>query len=82
MVKLVLSSQFSVLGFWLYTLCSQLSAQDQSDYYRTVTLETPPGVNMEASGLAVLPDGKLHDLTQAHSCRRAALEVPRIWLRG
>lgn len=34
-------------------------AQQQSDFYRTVTLETPAGVNFEASGLAVLPDGRL-----------------------
>ncbi|MCX6853380.1 MAG: hypothetical protein NTV80_00580 [Verrucomicrobia bacterium] len=45
------------LGF--LALSYQLLAQDQADYYRTVTLETPSGVNMEASGLAVLPDGKL-----------------------
>lgn len=36
-----------------------LHAQEQSDYYRTVTLETPAGVNFEASGLAMLPDGRL-----------------------
>ncbi len=30
-----------------------------SDHYRVVTLETPGGVDMEASGLAVLPDGRL-----------------------
>jgi glucose/arabinose dehydrogenase len=55
MVKAVLSSLFTVLG------SAALSAQqqDQGEYYRTVTLETPAGVNMEASGLAMLPGGKL-----------------------
>lgn len=36
-----------------------LSAQEQNDYYRIVTLETPAGVNFEASGLDRLPDGRL-----------------------
>ncbi len=36
-----------------------LSAQEMGGYYRTLTYELPGGVNMEASGLAVLPDGKL-----------------------
>jgi hypothetical protein len=52
MVKLIGFFVVLVLGY-------PLLAQDQSDYYRTVTLETPAGVNMEASGLAILPDGKL-----------------------
>lgn len=52
MVKLIGFFVVLVLGY-------PLLAQDQSDYYRTVTLETPLGVNMEASGLAILPDGKL-----------------------
>lgn len=55
----MVSKVFWVLRCGVFIFCSQLSAQEQSDYYRTVTLETPPGVNMEASGLAVLPDGKL-----------------------
>lgn len=29
------------------------------DYYRLVTYEIPPGLNLEASGLAALPDGRL-----------------------
>ncbi|MDZ4288250.1 MAG: hypothetical protein U0984_09835 [Prosthecobacter sp.] len=29
------------------------------DYYRVVSYEVPKGLNLEASGLAVLPDGKL-----------------------
>ncbi len=48
-----------VLIFGIFALGYPLIAQDQSEYYRTVTLETPPAVNMEVSGLAVLPDGKL-----------------------
>ena len=31
----------------------------QSDYFRVLTYELPKGLNLEASGLAVLPDGKL-----------------------
>lgn len=31
----------------------------QPDYYRTETYELPKGVNFEASGIAVLPDGKM-----------------------
>ena len=53
MVRPVFSFQFSVLSFQLLAALSFsaiLFAQDQSDYYRTVTLETPRGVNMEASG--------------------------------
>ncbi len=49
----------SALGIALLALSSLLSAQDQADYYRTVTLETPAGVNFEASGLDQLPDGRL-----------------------
>ena len=40
-------------------LASSSFAQDQSAYYRTETYELPIGVNFEASGIAVLPDGKL-----------------------
>lgn len=36
-----------------------LSAEESNDYYRTVTYELPKGVNMEASGLAALPDGRI-----------------------
>lgn len=35
------------------------SAEDQNDYYRLVTYEPPAGLHLEASGLAVLPDGRL-----------------------
>ncbi len=48
------------LGFLISAgACLMLHAQEQSDYYRTITLETPAGVNFEASGLAMLPDGRL-----------------------
>jgi len=40
-------------------LASSSFAQGQSAYYRTETYELPKGVNFEASGIAVLPDGKL-----------------------
>jgi glucose/arabinose dehydrogenase len=56
--QLVIPS-FRRVGKLVLILALPLSAQDQPDYYRTVTLETPAGVNMEASGLALLPDGKL-----------------------
>jgi len=46
-----------ILG--LLALASIANAQDQSAYYRTETYELPKGVNFEASGIAVLPDGKL-----------------------
>ena len=34
-------------------------AAEPNPYYRVVTLETPANVNFEASGLALLPDGRL-----------------------
>ncbi|WP_395732382.1 hypothetical protein [Prosthecobacter sp.] len=46
-----------ILG--LLALASIANAQDQSAYYRTETYELPKGVNFEASGIAILPDGKL-----------------------
>jgi len=36
-----------------------LAAQQQEDYYRTFTFEVPERLNLEASGLAALPDGRL-----------------------
>jgi hypothetical protein len=60
MVKTVFSSRFSVLGFQLlFALGSSLLAVEQSDYYRIENYDLPKGVNFEASGLAVLPSGKL-----------------------
>jgi hypothetical protein len=62
MVEPVFSSQFSVLSFqFLAAMClsAALHAQDSSEYYRTLSYELPKGINMEASGLAVMPDGKL-----------------------
>jgi glucose/arabinose dehydrogenase len=35
------------------------SAQETNPYYRTVTYVMPKGLNLEVSGMAVLPDGKL-----------------------
>ncbi|MGB8170397.1 MAG: hypothetical protein WCF18_23040 [Chthoniobacteraceae bacterium] len=34
-------------------------AQEQRDFYRVVTYELPAGLQLEASGLAALPDGRL-----------------------
>jgi glucose/arabinose dehydrogenase len=47
------------VGKLVLLLPASLFAQTQSDYYRIETYELPKGVNFEASGLAVLPDGKL-----------------------
>ncbi|MEN3940504.1 hypothetical protein WJU23_04355 [Prosthecobacter sp. SYSU 5D2] len=38
---------------------SAASAQETNPYYRTVTYAVPKGLNLEVSGMAVLPDGKL-----------------------
>ncbi|WP_395751849.1 hypothetical protein [Prosthecobacter sp.] len=46
-----------ILG--LLAVASTSRAQDQSDYYHIETYASPPGVNFEASGIAILPDGKL-----------------------
>ena len=43
----------------LLALVGPLLAVEQSDYYNTHTYELPQGLSLEASGLAVLPDGKL-----------------------
>ena len=48
-----------VKQFMFMLLATSLIAQDQSTYYRTETYELPKGVNFEASGIAILPDGKL-----------------------
>ncbi|MCE2695456.1 MAG: hypothetical protein LW645_14510, partial [Verrucomicrobiaceae bacterium] len=47
------------VGKLVLLLPASLFAQTPSDYYRIETYELPKGVNFEASGLAVLPDGKL-----------------------
>ncbi|OYW18328.1 MAG: hypothetical protein B7Z55_10820, partial [Planctomycetales bacterium 12-60-4] len=47
----------SLAAFLLLTTAAL--AQDQSAYYKIETYEAPKGVNFEASGIAVLPDGKL-----------------------
>jgi hypothetical protein len=56
---------------FLVIACSAL-AQVQDDYYRVLTYELPPELSVEASGLAVLPDGKL-----AVGIRRG-----EVWLLG
>ena len=43
----------------LLAFASASFAQEQNDYYRTVTYQPPAGLALEASGLALLPDGKL-----------------------
>ena len=67
MVKAIFSLQFSIFSF--QCLCAPLLAQD---YYRIETYKLPEGVNFEASGLAVLPDGKL----------AVALRKGEIWIEG
>jgi hypothetical protein len=54
-----LREQAPYLALALLLVASSLQAQEQSDYYRTETYELPKGVNFEASGIAVLPDGRL-----------------------
>ena len=48
-----------VLWGAFFTMVSWAGAEESNDYYRIVTYEVPKGLNLEASGLAVLPDGKL-----------------------
>lgn len=43
---------------WL-AITAGVFAEGQEDYYRILTYGLPPGLNMEASGLALLPDGRL-----------------------
>jgi hypothetical protein len=48
----------SIFGAWLAAASAAL-AQVQEDYYRVLTYELPPELQLEASGLAPLPDGRL-----------------------
>lgn len=48
-----------VCAMSLAAVAMAASAVEQSDYYRVVTYELPPGLNLEASGVAPLPDGRL-----------------------
>lgn len=59
MVTSVLGSRFSVLSLLIFALCPSIFAQQQSDYFRIEEYVLPKGVNFEASGLAVMGDGKL-----------------------
>src|SRR4051812_27340149 len=36
-----------------------LHAQEEDDYYRLVTIPSPPDLKLEVSGIAPLPDGRL-----------------------
>jgi hypothetical protein len=72
MVIKVLSSQFSVLSFWLFALCPSLFALEQSDYFRIETYDLPAGVNFEASGLAVTDKGRL----------AVGLRKGEVWIEG
>lgn len=72
MVNKVSSSALAVLCFWLFAFCPSLLAQEQSDYYRIQTYDLPAGVNFEASGLAVVADGKL----------AVALRKGEVWIEG
>lgn len=72
MVNGVRSSRFAVLGCWLFVFSHALLAQQSSDYYRIETYELPKGVNFEASGLAVMSDGKL----------AVALRKGEVWIEG
>ncbi|TDU62565.1 glucose/arabinose dehydrogenase [Prosthecobacter fusiformis] len=47
------------LGSLLVAALSTAAAEEPNPYYRTVTYAVPKGLNLEVSGLAVLPDGKL-----------------------
>jgi glucose/arabinose dehydrogenase len=49
---------FTILAAALF-LHAAPSAIEESRYYRIVTIPIPPGVNLEAGALQVMPDGKL-----------------------
>lgn len=44
--------------FLTLSLVAPASAQSEEDYYRVVTLPTPPEVVLEVGGIALLPDGR------------------------
>lgn len=50
---------FVLVGLLFCVGDASKSLAAHAENYRVVTLETPGGVDMEASGLAVLPDGRL-----------------------
>ena len=67
MVKAIFSLPFSIFSF--QCLCAPLLADD---YYRLETYDLPQGVNFEASGLAVMPNGKL----------AVGLRKGEVWVEG
>ena len=52
------------------TLSINAFAQEESDYYRLVTIPTPTGVPFEVGGLELLPDGRI----------AAAIRKGEVWL--
>jgi glucose/arabinose dehydrogenase len=54
----VVSLRYSFLLSAMAVL-APMRGDEQSDYYRIITYEVPEGMNLEASGLALLPDGRL-----------------------
>lgn len=55
--------RLSVFGIWFFLLLAAplpcWAQLPDSNYYRVVTFEPPEGLQLEASGLAPLPDGRL-----------------------
>ena len=47
------------VALFTLTAAAAQAAEEPNPYYRIVTYAVPKGMNLEASGLAVLPDGKL-----------------------
>jgi hypothetical protein len=54
----VSARRYWLLGL-LLTLAKFAMAAGDEDYYRVLTYDLPPELHLEASGLAVLPDGRL-----------------------
>jgi hypothetical protein len=71
---MVVTKRFGLITRTLAILLSATAAsgQTQSDYYRIETYDLPQGVNFEASGLAVLPNGKL----------AVGLRKGEVWIEG
>ncbi|MEQ1934724.1 MAG: hypothetical protein ABL962_12765, partial [Fimbriimonadaceae bacterium] len=59
MRKLFWKSMLWMLPLAVLFMPRTAPAEEQAKYFRTVTYELPKELNLEASGLAVLPDGKL-----------------------
>jgi hypothetical protein len=71
---MVVTKRFGLITRTLAILFTATAAfgQTQSDYYRIETYDLPQGVNFEASGLAVLPNGKL----------AVGLRKGEVWIEG